>query len=89
MIGKVGVTQQNMYDTPDRVYASVASSDISKLIIYYTDVHDVDEDVRTIADQGGMWFDGNQVGITNRSSNEASTDAWNGVASVCRHLRNL
>ena len=25
MIDKVGVTQQNMYDTPDRVYASVAS----------------------------------------------------------------
>ena len=29
--------------------------DISKLIKYYTDFHDVDEDIDTIPSQGGNW----------------------------------
>ena len=34
------------------------------MITYYTDVHDVDEDLRTIKYLGGGWSDGEVVGIT-------------------------
>ena len=38
-----------------------------KLIEYYTDSHNVDEDLRTLASQGGMWgYYGSEAGITFR-----------------------
>ena len=33
---------------------------------YYTDHHDVDEDVRTLLEQGDRWVNGGMTGITRR-----------------------
>ena len=40
--------------------------DISKLIKYYTDAHDVDETTRTVCSCGGMWYNANMVGTACR-----------------------
>ena len=49
-------------------------------------MHDVDEDVRTIASCGGRWDNGSGAGIAIRTIWNAPTDAWYGVASyVCKH----
>jgi len=53
---------------------------------YYTDVHDVDEDLRTITNYGGMWFDFDQVGITHRDVDIAPTITHGGVASRLIYL---
>ena len=52
-----------------------------KLIKYYTDSHNVDEDLRTIASYSGDF--GNVVfsGIFARGSDNAPTEAWDIVAS--------
>lgn len=56
------------------------SVDISKLIKYYTDYHDVDEDRTTICDQGGYW-NLNPAGVTCRILNDLFTDVFDTVAS--------
>ena len=47
-------------------YYSTLSVDISKLIIYYTDGHDVDEDNRTVVYHGGYWPSDTGVGVAAR-----------------------
>ena len=36
------------------------------MITYYTDFHDVDEDLKTFPTQGGYWIAGNMAGIVDR-----------------------
>jgi len=55
--------------------------DISRLIIYYTDYHDVDENARNIAGCGGDMFSGNAIGVTFRDMNNISTNISTYVAS--------
>ena len=42
-----------------------------KLIIYHTDLLDVDEDMMIFTYHGGAWIDGSWVGIVNRFMNNA------------------
>lgn len=57
-------------------------STLERLIKYYTDLHDVDEDLTAISVQGDQWkTDGTSVGITRRSLNDATaTSTYNVVA---------
>ena len=48
-----------------------SSVDISKLIIYYTNFHDVDEETRTVIVHGGYWGHSQSAGIVHRN-----LDAW-------------
>ena len=49
---------------------------------YYTDYHDVDEDLRTISICSGCWNTGSRIGVTYRSMNDLPTAAIDGrVAS--------
>lgn len=47
---------------------------------YYTDDHDVDEDMRTICTHGGQWVN-TSAGITMRTMNDTPTSSWDHVAS--------
>ena len=47
---------------------------------YYTDHHDVDEDMRAITVQGGDRGDDIRVGVTRRTMNDAPTDVSGDVA---------
>ena len=49
---------------------------------YYTDWHDVDEDLRTIAIQGGAWTDISYAGITHR-------DPWNSPSAISGDVASL
>ena len=51
-----------------------------KLISYYTDIHDVDEDLRTIARCGERWIAGSMTGAAYRSLNDATANALGDVA---------
>jgi len=53
---------------------------------YYTDEHDVDEDLRTISAQGGEWPMGKQVGITNRHLYRSSPHTSDFAASRLIYL---
>ena len=52
-----------------------------KSIIYYTDQHDVDEDLTAIAEQSGQWSDITQTGIALRNISSRPTAAGGSVAS--------
>ena len=53
-----------------------------KLIKYYTDAHDVDEDVKTISSYGGLWlYDKGRAGITARNLYSSSLILDGTVAS--------
>ena len=47
----------------------------------YTDDHDVDEDLRTILLQGGMWYQNDNAGGTCRYMGDTPTTAWDTAAS--------
>ena len=47
---------------------------------YYTDHHDVDEDIRAITAQGGDWGDDIRVGVVRRTMNDAPTRVSGDVA---------
>jgi len=49
------------------IHYPTSSVDISRLIKYYTDAHDVDENTMTISSQGGCWIDVNQAGAALRN----------------------
>ena len=53
---------------------------------YYTDLHEVDEDMVTISNQGGMWPNGNHVGIMYRTMNDTPTSSPDYVASRLIYL---
>ena len=48
---------------------------------YYTDTHDVDEDLKTTIKCGGYWPYENAEGITRRSLDEPPINTWDSVAS--------
>ena len=52
------------------------------MIIYYTDWHDVDEELRTFTRLGGHWNDASSAGIAYRFLYDAPTESGDGVASV-------
>ena len=52
-----------------------------KTIKYYTDLHDVDEDLRTIMHQGERWDSETTAGITRRDMYYSSSFAYLEVAS--------
>ena len=54
-------------------------------IKYYTDWHNVDEDMTTVPVQGGMWDYESGVGITRQDTDRISSQLADFVASVCRH----
>jgi len=62
------------------IHYPTSSVDISRLIKYYTDAHDVDENTMTISFQGGYWTDGSKVGITHRHAGDAPTTTFEFVA---------
>ena len=47
---------------------------------YYTDLHDVDEDLKTITSQGGYWVHGVYTGIAHRDMNSTSSYVSSHVA---------
>ena len=53
---------------------------------YYTDFHAVDEDLTSIAAQGGCWTDHGLVGITERNALNNRSDAVVNVASRLIYL---
>ena len=59
------------------------------MIIYYTDIHDVDEDMRTIVRLGGYWAHENWAGATYRHIVDDSTEVWDFVASKNNHTLSL
>ena len=48
---------------------------------YYTDEHNVDEDLRTISNYGDAWAMGNWAGVTRRTMNDSPTTTLDDVAS--------
>ena len=51
--------------------------------IFYTDIHDVDEDLTSIPIHGGRWSAVSQAGIVRRSMNDSPTaEAGDIVASM-------
>ena len=50
------------------------------MVYSYTDMHEVDEDLRTITSYGGQWGDEVAVGITFRGLNDTSTVTVDSVA---------
>ena len=56
------------------------SVDISKLIIYYTDYHDVDEDKVSIASHSGHWDRNERVGMMFRNVQDSPNRYVNDVA---------
>jgi len=63
------------------IHYPTSSVDISKLIKYYTDNHDVDENVRSVTEQSGYWGYGTDVGIAFRYMCNDPLSADNTVAS--------
>lgn len=53
----------------------------SKDIIYYTDYHDVDEDLRTAILCGGYWEMENKVGVTQQNLYDTPARVYTSVAS--------
>ena len=56
------------------------------MCIYYTDEHDVDENMVTIMNQGGQWPHENSAGITIRTMNDIPTSSPDYVASRLIYL---
>ena len=75
-----GVAARFVNDHPASSSDVVASSDISKLIKYYSDNHEVDEDMMTVSEQGGRWNYGDHVGITRRDVASAPSYHFTSVA---------
>ena len=53
---------------------------------YYTDYHEVDENMVTIAEQGGRWHFGSVIGITQRHMDNDTTTTFEFVASRLIYL---
>ena len=53
---------------------------------YYTDAHDVDEDVRAMTRRGGRWTDGKSTGITHQDIVYSTTSIATTIASRLIYL---
>ena len=56
-------------------------------VIFYTDWHEVDEDLRTICKCGGRWGAESSEGVTYRQMDSNSTHTSDIVASMRRHWK--
>ena len=74
-----GIVFRYLNDTPAGDNASVASSTVE--ILNYTDLHDVDENERTISAQGGDWSASVFGGIVMRHVFDSPTNYYGTVAS--------
>jgi hypothetical protein len=59
------------------------------LIKYYTDWHDVDEDVKAITHHGRYWGGESYAGITQRGVRDNPTDSQDSVAYKNNHTLSL
>ena len=57
------------------------------MIVYYTDLHDVDEDMRGIALAGGEWLAIEFNGAFRRNVGNLKGEDYPYAASMCRHLK--
>lgn len=64
------------------IYPMVLLRPTSEMCIYYTDCHDVDEEMRTITHHGGDYNHAADAGITERFMDHAITYSGVWVASV-------
>ena len=76
----MGITSRYIYDDPSYSTFSVASSNISKLIKYYTDAHDVDEGMLTVLAHGGAWGETGRNGFMQRNACNNRSDTVDTVA---------
>ena len=77
-----GVTYRYVFDSPSWIQPGNASGRRHpKLIIYYTDWHDVDEDMRAIIAHDGVWNQGTMIGIMCRNLHNTPADSGYNVAS--------
>ena len=77
-----GVTLRDIEDSPTSSGDIVASMcRHPKLIKYYTDEHNVDEDLRTIAKQGARYEDPDYAGVFKRNLNRNEFYLASSVAS--------
>ena len=74
-----------IFEYPLRIISELIKIPVDTLIKCYTDVHDVDEDAGTITAQSGMWVNGSDVGITQRTMRDSSSHASSLVASSNTH----
>jgi len=64
---QVGITNRHLYrSSPHTSDFAASRCRHPKLIKYYADQHDVDEELRTIPNYGGMWDYYSTAGITRR-----------------------
>ena len=79
----VGITRRYIEFIHTNFYVNVASiCRHPKLIIYYTDWHNVDEDMVTLVYHGGSWSYDIQAGVTYRDTDETPTITYDFVAPV-------
>ena len=76
-----GIMRRYMKEIPSSDVSHVASSNM-KMIIYYTDMHDVDEDVRAIINHGCDCYQESRAGIVYREMRYNFTVAGDWVASL-------
>ena len=77
-----GITHRDVAGEPSTISDVAASRRRHlKMFIYYTDWHDVDEDVRTISLQGGTWSR-YTTGITDHVLSDSPTGSGIHVASL-------
>ena len=77
-----GVTYRYVFDSPSQIQPGNASGRRHlKMFIYYTDEHDVDEDLRTILIQGGNWPGTAMEGVVFRDMQRENFYHADGVAS--------
>ena len=75
-----GIADRDAVNRPSDLSYSVASSTV-EIFLNYTDSHDVDEDVKSIARLGGRWTDRNAAGITHKDIVYSPTATIDTVAS--------
>ena len=76
-----------IFEYPLRIISELIKILVDTLIIYYTDYHEVDEDMMTSLLQGGLWHNVTDVGITFRFITDSPSNLSSYVASMCRHLK--
>ena len=71
-----------IFEYPLRIISELIKILVDTLINYYTDGHDVDEDMRSILAQGGMWTEGSATGVTDRTMFDGQNESSTYVASM-------
>ena len=71
-----------IFEYPLRIISELIKILVDTLIKYYTDGHNVDEDLTTIAHYGGEWIASSGAGVTER-------DMWDSPSTVSDHVASL